>query len=96
MAMKAYACPRCLTLSSTTEDGDGGVHTCTPTPLVRGLEGRIAELEAGMESLLRAHPSVLECNDFNHAPKDRHEGFDCPCKARWDTAVEAACNLLKR
>jgi len=29
MVMKAYACPRCLTLSSTTEDGDGGAHTCT-------------------------------------------------------------------
>ena len=46
MAMKAYACPRCLTLSSTTEDGDGGAHTCTPTPLVRGLEERIASLES--------------------------------------------------
>lgn len=38
MAMKAYACPRCLTLSSECEDGDGGAHTCTPTPLARGLE----------------------------------------------------------
>lgn len=46
MAMKAYACPRCLTLSSECEDGDGGAHTCTATPLVRDLETRIAELEA--------------------------------------------------
>jgi len=44
--MKAYACPRCLTLSSETEDGDGGNHACTPTPLVRGLEAYVAELEA--------------------------------------------------
>ena len=49
MAMKAYACPRCLTLASETEDGDGGPHTCTPTPLVRGLEARIAELESKKE-----------------------------------------------
>ena len=49
MAMKAYACPRCLTIASETEDGDGGPHTCTPTPLVRGLEARIAELESKNE-----------------------------------------------
>ena len=52
MAMKAYACPRCLTLASETEDGDGGPHTCTPTPLVRGLEARIAELESKNEPSL--------------------------------------------
>lgn len=50
MTMKAYACPRCLTLSSTTDDGDGGVHTCTPTPLVRDLENQIAELKTKMEA----------------------------------------------
>lgn len=50
MVMKAYACPRCLTLSSTTEDGDGGVHTCTPTPLVRSLESQIEELKTKLEA----------------------------------------------
>lgn len=52
MAMKAYACPRCLTLSSTTDNGDGGVHTCTPTPLVHGLERRVAELEDERSQIL--------------------------------------------
>ena len=52
MAMKAYACPRCLTLASETDDGDGWPHTCTPTPLVRGLEARIAELELKNEPSL--------------------------------------------
>ena len=53
MTMKAYACPRCLTLSSECEDGDGGVHTCTPTALVRNLETRVAELEAEIVSTRR-------------------------------------------
>jgi hypothetical protein len=44
MAMKAYACPRCLTLSSETEDGDGGVHTCTPSPFAANLEARVSKL----------------------------------------------------
>lgn len=37
-------CPRCLRHSFDPEDGQ--VHTCTPTPLVRGLETRISKLEA--------------------------------------------------
>jgi hypothetical protein len=57
MAFKAYACPRCLTLSSETEDGDGGgFHTCTPSPLVHGLESRIAELEAWAFKVLNETP----------------------------------------
>lgn len=62
MAMKAYACPRCLTLSSTTGDGDGGAHTCTPTPLVRGLEAErdrymraLVHIRTNAESMIHAH-----------------------------------------
>ena len=51
MALKAYACPRCLTLSAEMESGDGGCHTCTPTPFARGLELRVKELEAMVESM---------------------------------------------
>lgn len=55
MAMKAYACPRCLTLSSTTDDGDGGPHTCKPTPFVQSLEEQLAAMErAGAEQAYRA------------------------------------------
>ena len=53
MAMKAYACPRCLTLSSTTEDGDGGFHTCSPSPFAAKLEARIAELEAALTVVIQ-------------------------------------------
>lgn len=49
MTMKAYACPRCLTLTSAISMEHGGAHTCTPTPLVRNLEARIAELEADID-----------------------------------------------
>lgn len=53
--MKAYACPRCLTLSSTTPDGDGGPHTCTPTPFARALENQIDSLQqAGAKQARRA------------------------------------------
>ena len=38
-------CPRC-TKSLPPDPKDGGIHTCTPTPLVRGLEARVGELEA--------------------------------------------------
>ena len=38
-------CPRC-TKAIPSDPKDGGIHTCTPTPLVRGLEARVAELEA--------------------------------------------------
>lgn len=62
---------------------------------VRRLEARVKGLETGLESLLRARPDGLECSNFHHAPKDRHEGLDCPCDARWDAAVEAACDLLR-
>lgn len=60
------------------------------------LRARVAELEAGIKALLRARPGGLECQDFHHALKDRHEGYDCPCKARWNTAVESVCRLLNR
>jgi hypothetical protein len=62
---------------------------------IKGLEARVAELESGLIGLLRSRPCGLECNDFGHDKKDFHEGFDCPCKDRWDVAVEAASNLLK-
>ena len=52
MPMKAYACPRCLTLSSETADGDGGPHTCIPSPLVAALEARVEKLEAAVEKAL--------------------------------------------
>lgn len=64
MPMKAYACPRCLTLSSECEDGDGGPHECTPTPMVRDLESRVAELE----SAIREHAEVVR--DTLHAGED--------------------------
>lgn len=38
-------CPRC-TKPLPSDPEDGGIHTCTPTALVHGLEARIAELEA--------------------------------------------------
>ena len=38
MPMKAYACPRCLTLSRESEDGDGGPHECNPTPWWEKME----------------------------------------------------------
>lgn len=78
------------------DPGTGHDPICQCATELKSLRARVAELEEGMESLLRARPSALECHDFHHAPKDRHEGFNCPCKARWDTAVEAACNLLNR
>jgi len=42
--MSAHCCPRCLT--ELWNAGQDAVHTCTPTPLVRDLEARIADLEA--------------------------------------------------
>lgn len=51
MEMKAYACPRCLTMSSTTADGDGGPHTCIPSPLIRDLESRIDALVGYVQHL---------------------------------------------
>ncbi len=65
MAMKAYACPRCLTLSSTTEDGDGGAHTCAPTPLVRDLEERITTLESWISKVLDEVPAKELPGDLN-------------------------------
>ena len=56
MPTKAYACPRCLTLSSECEDGDGGAHTCTPTPFVRGLEEERDRYRAALEII--ADPST--------------------------------------
>lgn len=44
-------CPRC-TKPLPSDPEDGGIHTCTPTPLVHGLEARIAELEAAMERII--------------------------------------------
>ena len=45
----AMICPRC---TKTIPSDPGGIHTCTPTPLVHGLEARIAELEAAMERII--------------------------------------------
>lgn len=67
MPMKAYACPRCLLLSSEADDGDGGPHSCTPTPLVRDLEACIAGLETRLASINRAiyaHGAPLGSNTY--------------------------------
>ena len=50
-------CPRC-TKPLPSDPEDGGIHTCTPTPLVHGLEARIAELEAALKKIA-ALPSYI-------------------------------------
>lgn len=40
-------CQRC-TKRLPIDPEDSGIHTCTPTPLVRGLEARVAELETAI------------------------------------------------
>lgn len=52
-------CARCL---KTLPDMDG-CHTCTPSPLVRSLEGRIAELEQ--------RPQGIGDGDIQHALDER-------------------------
>ena len=51
-------CCRCMKNIGMAE---GDCHTCTPTPLVRNLEARVAELEGAMGNLLLAaeHVSVF-------------------------------------
>lgn len=76
MAMKAYACPRCLTLSAEMESGDGGVHTCTPTPFARGLELRVKELErlvTRSRSELRSVLADINADQIPHDGDDFHE-----------------------
>lgn len=63
MPMKAYACPRCLTLSCEMESGDGGAHTCTPSPFARKLEARVAELETWARKVMDETPaSAIPCD----------------------------------
>ena len=44
-------------------------------------------------AILRDLPAY-ECQDFHHAKKDRHDGFDCPVNNRFDAAIEFARNLI--
>lgn len=46
MSLKANCCPRCLTLK-TNEPGHA--RTCSPTPLVRGLESQIKAMETELQ-----------------------------------------------
>ena len=71
MAMKAYACPRCLTLYAEMESGDGGAHTCTPTPFARGLELRVKELEAMVESMDCCLVGRVGEMSGSHCPSDK-------------------------
>lgn len=58
MGLRANACPRCLTLRDTRSPD--GVHTCTPTVLVRDLEAKIVELEAQVKRLTQPMPRGME------------------------------------
>lgn len=57
MAMKAYACPRCLTLSSETEDGDGGPHECNPSPFAAELENQRDRFRRALEIISGISPA---------------------------------------
>ena len=57
MAMKAYACPRCLTLSSETEDGDGGPHECNQSPFAAELESQLNRFRRALEIISEISPA---------------------------------------
>lgn len=66
MAMKAYACPRCLTLSSECKDGDGGPHECEPSPLVQKLETERDRYCRALHHIADSYAGDLSVEDCQH------------------------------
>lgn len=83
-------------IDNAADSGLGAPDYADAYRLVKETIARVEVLEGCLEAVLWARPWSLECDDFNRATKDQHEGFDCPCLERWDAAVEAATDILAK